>query len=158
MKLFTAVFFYLVLFTLGLTFLSFELIKSDLDKFEDFRLIYGCILVGGFGGALYCFRGMYLSFCVKNNWSNKWVPWYIIRPLVSIICGGVSFLFLKAGLLILEAQKESDSSNLGFYAFALVAGLNVDNFIKKIESIAETTWGISKSRSSKNDEMDNTIK
>jgi hypothetical protein len=29
--------------------------------------------------------------------------------------------------------------------------LNVDNFMKKIESIAESTWGIKKSRSSKDE-------
>lgn len=144
---------YLVLFTLGLVYSSIYLINAALMKFEDFRLIISCMLIGGFGGTLYCFRSIYLSYCVKDNWSDKWILWYFIRPIVSIMCGGVSFLFLKAGLLILEAQKQPDSTNLGFYAFALIAGLNVDNFIKKIEDIAQTTWGISKSRSSTNTDV-----
>jgi len=63
------------------------------------------------------------------------------------VSGGVSYLFLKAGLLILEAEKETDSSNLGFYALAFISGLNVDKFISKIEEIAKATWGIEKSRS-----------
>lgn len=151
MKSYLPVFTYLILITAVLIFSSIQLIIGDLGKFESLQLVFSCMLLGGFGGVLYCLRGMYLSYCVKDNWSNKWILWYIIRPLVSTMCGGVSFLFLKAGLLILEAQKNADSSNLGFYAFALIAGLNVDNFIKKIEDIAETTWGIAKSRTSKNE-------
>lgn len=151
MKSYLPVFTYLILITAGLIFFSIQLIVGDLGKFESLRLVFSCMLLGGFGGVLYCLRGMYLSYCVKDNWSNKWILWYIIRPLVSTMCGGISFLFLKAGLLVLEAQKNADSSNLGFYAFALIAGLNVDNFIKKIEDIAETTWGIGKSRTSKNE-------
>ena len=151
MKSYLPVFIYLLLVTLGLIFFSIQLIDVALGKFDSLRLVFSCMLLGGFGGVLYCFRGMYLNYCVKDNWSNRWIPWYIIRPIVSTMCGGVSFLFLKAGLLVLEAQKNVDSSNLGFYAFALIAGLNVDNFIKKIENISETTWGISKSRTSKNE-------
>jgi len=86
---------------------------------------------------------------VKKQWSNEWYPWYIIRPFVSILTGGVSFLFLKAGLLVLEAQTEASSSNFGFYALAFIAGLNVDKFISKIEDLAQATWGIEKSRASK---------
>jgi hypothetical protein len=58
-------------------------------------------------------------------------------------------LFLKAGLLLLEAGQKGDSSQLGFYAFAFVAGLNVDRFVAKIENIAEATWGIEKSRAAR---------
>jgi hypothetical protein len=63
-----------------------------------------------------------------------------------LACGGISFLFLKAGLLLLESNQNADSTDLGFYALAFVAGLNVDKFITKIEDIAQATWGIEKSR------------
>ena len=68
---------------------------------------------------------------------------------MSILTGGVSFLFLKAGLLVLEAQSTGSSTHLGFYALAFIAGLNVDKFISKIEDIAQATWGIEKSRTTK---------
>jgi len=97
---------------------------------------------------LYCLRGIYLNYCVLKQWSNDWITWYILRPIVSFICGGASYLFLKAGLLVLEAKKEIDASNLGFFAFAFIAGMNVDKFISKIEEIAQATWGIEKSRTS----------
>lgn len=105
-----------------------------------------CGLCGGIGGVTYCFRGVYLNACVFDRWSDKWLPWYFIRPLVSFICGVVSCLFLKAGLIVLEANQSDSPTNLAFFALAFIAGLNVDKFIEKIEDIAQVTWGIKKSR------------
>jgi hypothetical protein len=113
------------------------------------NLWFLCGLAGGVGGCVYCLRGVYINACVRKQWDKTWLPWYFIRPFVSLICGVVSCLFLKAGLLVLEASKEPTSSNLGFVALAFIAGLNVDKFISKIEEIAQATWGIEKSRSAK---------
>jgi len=113
-------------------------------------LLY-CILAGGLGGIIYCLRGIYLSACVRKDWDKVWYPWYFIRPIVSMLTGGVSFVFLKAGLLVLDSQSKPNSSHLAFYAVAFIAGLNVDKFIAKLEDIAKTTWGIDKSRTSNND-------
>lgn len=112
-----------------------------------------CSLAGGVGGITYCLRGVYLNACVHKQWDKVWQPWYYIRPIVSVICGAVGFLFLKAGLLVLDATEKTDSSLLGFYALAFIAGLNVDKFVAKLEDIAQATWGIERSRTSKTDEM-----
>lgn len=125
------------------------LLTSTTTFQESYKLILECIVIGGFGGTLYCLRAVYLNYCVLKQWSNEWLPWYLIRPVVSLICGGVSYLFLKAGLLILEAKKEVDATNLGFFALAFIAGMNVDKFISKIEDLAQATWGIEKSRTAK---------
>ena len=116
---------------------------------DALRLALYCGLWGGGGGITYCLRGIYLNACVYNRWSEIWLPWYFIRPIVSFICGVVSWLFLKAGLIILEAQQSASPSNLAFYALAFVAGLNVDKFLEKVEDITQTTWGIKKSRTAK---------
>ncbi len=119
------------------------------DALRYFQLFYLCVVSGGFGGVLYCLRAIYLNVSVKGEWSKQWEVWYFLRPIVSLLSGGVSYIFLKAGLLVLEAQEIDGSSNYGFLALAFIAGLNVDNFIRKIESIAESAWGIGKSRASK---------
>lgn len=115
---------------------------------DTLTLLLYCGICGGIGGVTYCLRGIYLNACVYNRWSESWLPWYFIRPIVSFICGSVSCLFLKAGLIILEASQSSSSSNFAFYALSFVAGLNVDKFIERVESIAQTTWGIKLSRTS----------
>lgn len=117
-------------------------------------LVVPCALIGGVGGAVYCLRGVYLNASVRKAWDDQWQPWYYIRPLVSHLCGAVSFLFLKAGLILLEAQTKNEATDLGFLALAFIAGLNVDKFISKIEDIAQATWGIEKSRTAKGKDGD----
>jgi len=116
------------------------------------KLAICCGLCGGIGGVTYCLRGIYLNACVRKQWSEVWLPWYFIRPIVSFICGVVSCLFLKAGLIILEAKQADSTSGLAFYALAFIAGLNVDKFVEKLEDIAQITWGIKKSRTATKDD------
>jgi hypothetical protein len=142
----TKIIIYLLVFLLCLVTLFFVIISNQIPLMEHYKIFIFCIMAGGFGGSLYCLRGVYLNASVKKSWSPDWYPWYFIRPIVSLISGGASYIFLKAGLLILESQSKPDSTHIAFYALAFVAGLNVDKFINKIESIAQTTWGISKSR------------
>ncbi|MCK4824986.1 hypothetical protein KA005_55060 [bacterium] len=49
----------------------------------------------------------------------------------------------------MESKQLSGTTDLGFLALAFIAGLNVDKFIEKIEDIAQASWGIEKSRTSK---------
>lgn len=122
------------------------------DWITKYSTFYLSGLSGGLGGIIYCLRAIYLNACVKKNWDSTWYPWYYIRPIVSILCGLVSYLFLKTGLLVLEASQHPKSSYLGFLALSFIAGLNVDKFIEKIEEIAQTVWGIKKSRTATRDE------
>jgi hypothetical protein len=133
--------------TVGIQMLLGNIVVPDAIQLSVY-----CGICGGIGGVTYCLRGVYLNACVWDRWSEKWLPWYIIRPIVSFICGVVSFIFLKSGLLALEAQQSANPTNLVFYALAFIAGLNVDKFIEKIEDVAQITWGIKKSRVSSNSE------
>lgn len=141
------VFCYLLLISAALTYCLFVSLLGKLPvELEPLKVGLMCAIIGGLGGCIYCFRGVYLNACVLKQWSDVWLPWYFIRPLVSIACGAVSYLFLRAGLLVLESGTRADSSDLGFFALSFVAGLNVDKFIAKIEDIAQAVWGIEKSR------------
>ena len=113
-----------------------------------------CALTGGLGGVTYCLRGIYLNACVHKRWDDNWLPWYYIRPVVSFFCGLASWLFLEAGLLVLESQQEADATNFAYYALAFIAGYNVDKFLSKLEDIGYASWGISKSRTAKSDSPD----
>ena len=144
---------YLILILIAIIYAIITFIQGMIpDWLAKYSLLYLCGLSGGLGGIIYCLRGIYLNACVKKCWDPQWYPWYYIRPIVSILCGAVSYLFLKAGLLVLEASQYSGSSHLGFLALAFVAGLNVDKFIEKIEEVAQVAWGIKKSRTAMKDE------
>ncbi|ENF4162310.1 hypothetical protein RS795_004742 [Escherichia coli] len=59
--------------------------------------------------------------------------------------GYVIWLFLKAGLVVLDASQNGNGGDYGYLAFAFFAGLNVDKFIGKIEDVGMTLFGIEKS-------------
>ena len=120
---------------------------------EPFSLAYQCALIGALGGIVYCLRAVYLNRSVRNSWDPNWTTWYLIRPVVSSIVGLVAFIFLNAGLLVLDAEHTASSNQYGFLALSFVAGLNVDRFLVKIEDIARTAWGIRPSRTSEESEQ-----
>ena len=141
------IFLYQLLILAGLgTATMYFLLNQEANELKRLETLAICMIAGGIGGVLYCLRGIYLNASVRKNWDEKWYPWYFIRPIVSMLSGGVSYVFLKAGLLILESHSKPNSSHLAYFALAFVAGLNVDKFIAKIEAIAKTSWGIDKSR------------
>ena len=147
--------FYLLFFLIVFCTIAFLLFSQKWAiEPESLRLVILCGLFGGIGGVTYCLRGVYLNACVYKSWDKIWLPWYFIRPIVSCICGVISLLFLKAGLIVLEAKPNVDATHLTFYALSFIAGLNVDNFIKKLEDIAQVTWGIKKSRTSEKEDTD----
>lgn len=119
---------------------------NDVGAIEPYKVGLASAIIGGLGGCMYCLRGLYVNCCARSSWDKKWIIWYILRPITSVGSGAVSFLFLKAGLLVLESNVNSNASEFGFYALAFIAGLNVDKFMKKIEDIGEAVFGIEKSR------------
>ena len=152
---------YLILFLSLLGFFLLRILQGVIPfELDGFRLPFLCIIMGGIGGCVYSLRAVYLNYSVRKDWDDDWQPWYYIRPFISLVCRGVSYIFLKAGLLVLESSQSSNTTDLGFFALAFIAGLNVDKFISKIEDVAHATFGIDKSRSSSmrnedNDAVDN---
>ncbi|MBC8471486.1 MAG: hypothetical protein H8D56_18650 [Planctomycetes bacterium] len=137
----------LALFIMVFLSISHHLIDMPSWYVENILLIK-CTLVGIMGGILYCLRAVYLNKCVRKEWDKDWEVWYYLRPIASGISGFISYIFLKAGLLVLEADAKPDAIAFGYLAIAFIAGYNVDNFMKKLESIASSVWGIKKSRAS----------
>lgn len=119
---------------------------------SGYVLQINCVLIANLGGVMYCLRAIYLEKCVRKKWDADWETWYYIRPITSAISGVVAYIFLKAGLIVLEAEQSVGSGNYGFLALSFIAGFNVSNFSQKLEEIAKSTFGIEKSRSSKNNE------
>ncbi len=119
------------------------------ESFENSELALRCALIATLGGVLYCLRSVYVNRCVHDRWTKSWEVWYYLRPITSFICGIVAYIFLKAGLVVLDASQNSDAGNFGYYAFAFFAGLNVDKFVAKIEEIGKSLFGIEKNRNAK---------
>jgi uncharacterized membrane protein YhdT len=140
---------YLILWLIVAIFLSVWQHFIELPTWYIENLLWvQCTLIGLIGGVMYCLRGAYIHKCVKKDWDTEREMWYYIRPITSLISGFVSFIFLKAGLLVLDASPKVDHLSYGYLAIAFIAGYNVDNFMKKLEEVAASVWGIKKSKAS----------
>lgn len=121
-----------------LIFYGIVRIESDL-----FRLAMYCILFGLLGGIIHCMRSLYIHRALLNDWDDRWIIWYYLRPVVSALMGLISFIFIKAGLLIFTTQSaQTSTSRIAYMAIAFLAGYNVRNFLKKIEEVSEASLGI----------------
>lgn len=121
---------------------------------KEYELVINCILVSTLAGVLYCLRAIYVNYSVHKNWDAYWEVWYYLRPIASSICGLIAYIFLKASIIILEADQTENAGNYGYLAFAFIAGFNVDKFLKKIEGLAKSSFGVEKSRASRQGEND----
>lgn len=139
--------FYLVAWLLAaIVTIAYDLLADWPSWLASARTPIYCAVSGLIGGLMYLLRAVYLNASVRNTWSMQWIPWYLIRPITSSISGFVAWLFLSAGLLVLGTDAADSGASVGYYALAFIAGLNVDRFLERIENIAESAWGVRRSR------------
>jgi hypothetical protein len=130
---------------LGFLFLTNQIILP----IHALTLFLSCGVVGALGCIMYLLRSVYLHASVFKDWDNGYITWYILRPIVAFLCGMLSCLILKAGLLMFQTDDIQSDSIYGYLLFSVVAGYNVDNFLKLCEGKFKTTFGIKESRLSK---------
>jgi len=121
---------------------------------QPYQLAIECILTAALAGVLYCVRAVYLNYCVHRHWDKRWEVWYFLRPLASALTGLVAYIFLKASVVVLEASQNGDAGLYGYMAFSFIAGYNVDRFLKKMEEVAQSKFGVRPSRTSEADDAD----
>ena len=126
---------------------SYEVSPSWLNKHQ---LLIESVLFGLIGGCLYCLRAVYLNRCVRKSWDTIWLSWYLLRPLVSLIMGGMTYFMINVGLIAIGGKAISSPEHL-FYILAFFSGLNVDGFLKKFEGQISKTTGVRESRQSSKD-------
>lgn len=113
-------------------------IKSDL-----LQLVLYSVLFGLLGALIHCLRSIYIHRSVLNDWDNRWIIWYYLRPIVGGVMGLVSFVFIKAGLIVFTTEANpTTTSRIAYLAIAFLAGFNVRNFLKKIEDVSRSVLGI----------------
>lgn len=127
---------------------------ADIPQIATWQIWINAAFMGLLGGSTYCLRAVYITYCAENRWNDRWIVWYLIRPVVSCIMGVMALLFVKAGLLLLTMPEAEPSRHYGLYSLAFIAGYNVDNFLKKIENFVKNVAQIEKTNISKRSEKD----
>jgi hypothetical protein len=104
------------------------------------------IALAGLGSVIYCLRSIYHHMCVTRDWDTSWIVWYWLRPFVGLLSGAVAFVFVQAGLVLLNAEGGEKGSPWGLYAISIIAGYNVDQFWALIEKVMKDALGLERSR------------
>lgn len=104
-------------------------------------------LFGVLGGSFYCLRALYRHGSVYQNWNNTWIIWHILRPFAAALSALAAFILVQGGLVLLDADNPAGESQTlwGHYFVAFIAGLNVDQFHRWLERLAQSTLGITPS-------------
>lgn len=141
-----------LLFLAGISFSASWLIfnKDIMLSSPLLETVMYCLFFGVCGGIIHCLRGYYLHSAVHKDWDDRWNAWYYIRPLVGGMLGIVSFVFIKAGLLVFSlntAAGSQEGNSLAYCAVAFLAGYNAQNFLAKLEEISEASLGVHKNKS-----------
>ena len=108
--------------------LSFVVFKISPVNYLLSSLFYS--ISGGFiGGALYMGRGFYYSIAEtqieekKFNF-NRWIWWYLLRPIFSGVAAGFLFLVVYTAFNLQETQQ----NQIAFFVLGLLAGYNFHDF------------------------------
>jgi len=142
---------YQVLMILTLAFLWAQGPLGNIPSWlQAYLLAIHCILTAALAGVLYCVRAVYLNYCVHRQWDERWEVWYYLRPLASAVTGLVAYIFLKASVIVLGGSQSVEGGLFGYLAFSFIAGYNVDRFLKKMEEVAQSKFGVRPSRTSEN--------
>jgi hypothetical protein len=147
------VFYLLFLLILSVASLFYIYFDAFVNSKQTLQLIFYCISISLIGGVINCLRGVYEHKSFKKDWDKDWEIWYFIRPILSSLMGFISFIFIRAGLIVFSSQNEVILKNnfWGYLAVAFIAGYNVKYFLEKLQEIGVTIWGIKKSGSYKED-------
>jgi hypothetical protein len=109
-------------------------------------IYYACS--GGLGGAIYSSFGLNTHLFKEDFDGEKFIWWYIFRPIASGIMGIFAIFFFAGGFMAVSGMTASaltdicaHPNSIMFYcAFAFLAGYACNKFIKKIDVIAEVIF------------------
>lgn len=121
-------------------------------KFEycqETRIAFFTIISAYIGGVFYCLRAVYETCCVRNNWDDRWIVWYFLRPVTSLLSGFLIWLALKSGTFMMSGKPID--INIWISCFlGFIAGMNVKNIQKFIEETFKKKAGVNPSNQSQN--------
>jgi len=127
---------WLVLFLLGLVFAAplagvftragdiTGATASDLFPF------WNTLMWGGIGGIIGALYALWWHVSDQQDFDRQYVMWYLVQPIMGVVLGGIVFLLLTGGFLILQIKPSDPNAGARLlpYLVAVLAGFR-QNFI-----------------------------
>ncbi len=130
---------WMLLFLLGLVFAAplatgiGSLGKMSEKTMADLFPIWNTMMWGGIGGVIGALYTLWWHISDQEDFDRQYLMWYLVQPIMGLLLGGIVFLLLAGGFLILAVNlTDSADSTAGArllpYLAAVLAGFR-QNFI-----------------------------
>jgi hypothetical protein len=127
---------WLILFLLGLVFAAplagvftragniTGATASDLFPF------WNTLMWGGIGGIIGALYALWWHVSDQQDFDRQYVMWYLVQPIMGVVLGGIVYLLLAAGFLVLQITPSDPNAGARLlpYLLAVLAGFR-QNFI-----------------------------
>lgn len=94
--------------------------------------IFNTMLWGGIGGVVGALYTLWWHISREQDFDRNYMMWYLVQPMLGLVLGGIIFLVLAGGFLILQVsltdEKASEGARLLPYLTAVLAGFR-QNFV-----------------------------
>ena len=94
--------------------------------------IINTMIWGGIGGIVGALYTLWWHISREQDFDRNYLMWYMVQPLMGLVLGGIIFLIMAGGFLIINVNLTDDTASTGArllpYLAAVLAGFR-QNFI-----------------------------
>ncbi len=105
----------------------------------DINPILNTMFWGGIGGVVGALYALWWHISEQQNFDRNYLMWYLVQPLMGLVLGGITFLILTGGFLILQVDLSDDKASTGArllpYLTAVLAGFRQNFVYEQLERL-----------------------
>jgi hypothetical protein len=95
--------------------------------------LWNTMMWGGIGGVVGALYHLWWHISDRQDFDREYFMWYLVQPIMGLVLGGIVFLLLAGGLLILQVnltdtQNTNTARQLLPYLLAVLSGFR-QNFV-----------------------------
>jgi hypothetical protein len=118
--------------------------KGELDP--ERRLLMLVLLCGALGSLVHAATS-FSNYVGDNKLDQKWVWWYILRPVIGMAIAFIFYIVFRAGLVVSEGVEHLNI--YGVLTLAALSGLFTDKATLKLTEVFETIFKVRDTRKDK---------
>jgi hypothetical protein len=91
---------------------------------------WNTLMWGGIGGIIGALYALWWHVSDQQDFERQYLMWYLVQPIMGLVLGGIVFLLLTGGFLLLQVQPSDSNAGARLipYLVAVLAGFR-QNFI-----------------------------
>jgi hypothetical protein len=94
--------------------------------------VWGTMMWGGIGGVIGALYHLWWHISDRQDFDRQYFMWYMVQPIMGMVLGGIVFLLMAGGLLVLQVNltnnNASTAAQLLPYLLAVLGGFR-QNFV-----------------------------